>query len=106
VGGYLWIDDNSILSEFCGLYTLLNGGGFAGGYSVSGNAVNPTQQEIIDGGPCPLIWEGDITLSFQSEVDTFSYQIITGQLTISGDDITDLSQLAGLTIVGGSLVIL
>ena len=52
VGGSLFIVSNTSLSEFCGLYPLLNGGGLSGSYIVFSNAVNPTQQEIIDGGPC------------------------------------------------------
>jgi hypothetical protein len=53
VGDFLAISDNSALDEFCGLYELLVGGGLLGFYSVAGNAANPTQQEIIDGGACP-----------------------------------------------------
>jgi hypothetical protein len=55
LGFHLNIFSNPALTEYCGLYTLLSGG-FAGGYIVSGNAVNPTQAEIIAGGPCvPLV---------------------------------------------------
>jgi len=106
VGIGLSIAENYNLSEFCGLYTLLNGGGFTGGYSVCGNAVNPTQQEIIDGGPCPLICVGDIILSSQEEVDALFCSSISGNLTISGAEITDLSSLLMLTSVGGDLIIL
>lgn len=52
VDGMLFIASNPVLSEFCGLYTLISGGG-PGFYMVFANATyNPTQQEIIDGGPC------------------------------------------------------
>ncbi len=54
VGGFLYIFGNSDLAEFCPLFTLLTSvvGGLAGTYTVSGNAVNPTKQQIIDGGAC------------------------------------------------------
>lgn len=52
VGGDLYIVSNASLSEYCGLYTLLDVGGLTGNYVVFSNAVDPTQQEIMDGGPC------------------------------------------------------
>ncbi|MCB0840949.1 MAG: T9SS type A sorting domain-containing protein [Bacteroidetes bacterium] len=51
VGG-LSIRYNPNLSGFCGLYPLLNGGGLGGSYLVTNNFDNPTQQDIIAGGPC------------------------------------------------------
>ncbi len=48
VGGDLFVQDNSDLTEFCGLFPLLNAGGLGLSYNVSGNAFNPTQQQIID----------------------------------------------------------
>jgi hypothetical protein len=51
VGGELLVFGNFALNSFCGLYPLLNAG-FIGTYTVINNAVNPTQQEIIDGGVC------------------------------------------------------
>ncbi len=57
VGGNLNIGFNFALDDlinYCGLYTLLNGGGLAGNYALYTNgSINPTQQEIIDGGACP-----------------------------------------------------
>jgi|GEM_PF-3937387 len=50
--GDLYIANNIALSEFCGLYSLLNGGGLVGTYTVSDNAANPSVQDIIDGGAC------------------------------------------------------
>jgi hypothetical protein len=59
VGGFLFIGNNSALTEFCSLFPLLNGGFLA--YFVFFNLENPTQQQIIDGGPCsPLtVFAGD-----------------------------------------------
>ena len=51
------ISNNSLLSSFCGLYTLLSTpspGGLIVNFYVSGNFVNPTKQEILDGGKCPV----------------------------------------------------
>ena len=105
VGGDLTISEHSVLWEFCGLYPMLNGGGLNGTYTVSDNAANPTEQEIIDGGPCPVVCPGDITLSSQSEVNAFDCTSVEGNLTISGDDISDLSPLTNLTDLGGYLSI-
>src|SRR5687767_1677798 len=46
------------------------------------------------------IYPGDLTLASQSQVAAFNYSEITGRLTISGSDITDLSPLQILTRVG------
>src|SRR5688572_31282180 len=45
------------------------------------------------------IFEGDVTLTTQAEVDAFQFTEVTGVLTISGSDITDLSSLIYLTRV-------
>ena len=50
--GYLKIATNASLSSFCGLYLLLNSAGLDGSYSVYDNLVNPTQQQVLDAGPC------------------------------------------------------
>ena len=55
VSGNLRISSNAVLSEFCGLYTLLNGNGLVGTYTVSGNGINPTIQQIIGGGECDAL---------------------------------------------------
>ncbi len=48
---------------------------------------------------------GNVTLSSQSEVDAFNSQYLNGNLTVSGNDITDLSPLADLTRINGALII-
>jgi hypothetical protein len=50
--GSLYIQTNDALSNYCALYGLINGGGLSGSYNVADNHVNPTRQDIIDGGPC------------------------------------------------------
>jgi len=65
VGGNLYILNNNALSEFCRLNLLISGNGLAGHYNVSGNAVNPTKQQIIDSGPCCI----DIKTNFYRDAD-------------------------------------
>jgi len=50
--GDLTVESNDALNIFCGLYPLLSSNGLQGNYIVTGNLVNPTQQQIIDDGPC------------------------------------------------------
>jgi hypothetical protein len=52
VGRDLRIIGNQLLVRFCGLYLLISSNGLTGAYAVSGNASNPTEQQIIDGGVC------------------------------------------------------
>ena len=40
------------------------------------------------------VYTGDLTLSSQSEVDAFNYTEVTGNLTMQGSDIGDLSPLS------------
>lgn len=49
VGSRLHFDGNTSLSSFCGLNTLIIDNNFSNSYSVTGNAYNPTRQDIIDG---------------------------------------------------------
>jgi hypothetical protein len=51
------------------------------------------------------IYDGDLSLASQAEVDSFNYTAITGSLTITGDDIQDLSTLSVLTSIGEYLSI-
>ena len=47
--------------------------------------------------------EGDVTLSTQAEINSFSGTSITGNLTIYGSDIVDLTPLSTLESIDGSL---
>src|SRR6267154_2055468 len=57
----------------------------------------------------PATCNGDITLTSEAEVDafaaTYGCAVITGTLTISGDDITNLDSLHSLTRVEHDLII-
>jgi hypothetical protein len=48
----------------------------------------------------PMVCDGDVSLTSQAEVNSFNCTEITGYLSISGNDITDLSPLQNLTKVG------
>jgi len=50
----LSIRDNAALDNFCGLFPLLDASGLFGTYMVIDNATNPTEAEILAGGPCPV----------------------------------------------------
>jgi len=52
-------------------------------------------------------YNGNLSLMVQADVNAFNYTEVTGDLTIGGGfpDITDLSSLAKLTRVGGSLIL-
>jgi len=52
VSSNLSVINNNALNVFCGLYPLLSSTGLGGSYTVSDNLLNPTQQQIIDDGPC------------------------------------------------------
>jgi hypothetical protein len=75
-----------------------------------------TIQVLYNGGGCTLesflfgfpyneVCLGDITLSSQAEVDAFYCPEVEGTLTISGENITDLTPLSGLRRVGAGLII-
>jgi hypothetical protein len=108
--GDIEILNNPELDRFCGLYKLLcsDEGKLAGELNIDGNKVDPTMDVICNDGPCITIYNGDLTLSSQAEVDAFYFTEITGNLTIGGDynissDITNLTQLSSLISVGGNL---
>lgn len=48
---------------------------------------------------------GDVTLTTPAEVDAFDCSVVTGDLTVSGAEITNLDGLSSLTSVGGNLSI-
>jgi hypothetical protein len=45
----IFINENTILRNLCGITRVVKGGGNTGGYQVTGNAYNPTVQQIIAG---------------------------------------------------------
>jgi hypothetical protein len=101
----LWIADNYNLSEFCGLYPLLNAGRTDVEIRIGGNAVNPTKEQILADGPCIPVYNGDLILTSQAEIDAFEYTEVLGNLEISGTDIVNLYGLLILISVEGDLYI-
>lgn len=79
-----------------------------GGYEIPGlNYRRSNEHLIIIGEPQGCAPEG-IVLSTQAEVDSFPFNYpacsqIAGNFSISGNDITNLNGLNGLTQIGGSL---
>lgn len=57
------------------------------------------------GKPLDDVCQGDFNLTSQAEVDGFNCTEVSGNLTISGGDIFDLSSLSSLTKVSGKLTI-
>ena len=51
------------------------------------------------------VYNGNIILTSQAQVDNFNYESVNGDLTIFGGDITNLSGLSGLSSVAGILSI-
>ncbi len=82
VGSNLQISGNSQLTSFCGLFPLLNEGGLSGTYSVSGNAIDPTKQEIIDGGACTPM---------PVELTTFSASVIDNSIELNWHTATEVN---------------
>ncbi|MEM7371987.1 MAG: FlgD immunoglobulin-like domain containing protein [Bacteroidota bacterium] len=106
VGSNLNIINNYNLTEYCGLYPLLSApNGLVGNFDVRDNGLSPTPTEIIAEGACSPVCIGDVLLSNQAEVDAFDCSSITGNLTISGSDIDDLTSLEKLRSIGGNLSI-
>ena len=82
LGGNLFISGNTVLTGFCGLFRILNGG-FSGIYYVADNAVNPTQQEIIDAGAC--------TPPLPVELITFSATVEENKIELKWDTATEVN---------------
>ena len=66
-------------------------------------AIGCSDESIPTTPPSPV--QESITLTSQAQVDSFSLSAVSGTLIISGEGITNLDGLAGLTFVGGSLSI-
>lgn len=102
------VTDNSELNVCNGLTPLFQSIGvsdvimlFNYGYiELSGNGAGCTLTDILPGFPFDQKCFRSTTLSTQAEVDAFDCPVVTGTLTISGSDITNLSALSGLRKVG------
>lgn len=98
--------NNIALTDFCALRSVFTAVPKAA-YTVSGNAYNPTKDEIIAGNcsmSSEVAYEGDLILATQEEVDALAkpYTSVTGKLRITGT-VTDLTKLANIKTVGTNL---
>ncbi|WP_282080050.1 hypothetical protein [Aquimarina algiphila] len=110
-GFSLQVKRNPKLSNACGIIPII---AYDPSYvqvypSINSNSANTSSvQDIIANCNTCKIYEGNLILTSQAQVDTFDYCEITGNLTIQEDvagDITDLSSLATLETLGGGLYI-
>lgn len=106
------ITQNTLLNDFCAISNAFASETTAiSAFNVSGNAYNPTLEQIQDQETCRFVVEcptGDVLLTSQAEVDAFprGCMTINGSLTIDGADIIDLSPLQDVSYVGGSVNII
>jgi PA domain/Secretion system C-terminal sorting domain len=106
IGSSLLIYDNPTLSGFCGLYTLLYEAGLGGSFIVSGNAVNPSAQDIINGGPCP---PPTGTIIIKKETDpassgiNFNFELNSQFLTVNSPAGIAATYFAGFAVFGPPL---
>ncbi|PSR51874.1 hypothetical protein AHMF7605_28600 [Adhaeribacter arboris] len=92
------IQNNPRLSQCCILPALIEGA--AGDVIIANNAPTCNSAAEIEAA-CPKVYQGDITLSTQAEVDAFKYTEVTGTLNIIGQsDIINLQPLTRLSKVG------
>lgn len=83
VGSLFKITNNPLLESFCGIYNLFNNQDDVSP-EILGNAVNPTPEEILEGGPCTF---HTITWNYTS---TDGSTTVSGQLTTAGN-LSDLT---------------
>ena len=102
----VYVTGNPKLTECCSLRPLLDAlvsGGAPSPFvriNISGNGGGCTQEDILN---CEKICDGDVTLTSQAEVDAFNCTKVTGNLTVTGADITNLNGLSSLREVYGDL---
>ena len=106
---YLEITNNSNLSTcaiapVCNLLTVNNANAF-----ISDNGTNCSSKAVVQSF-CPTCPTGDVTFTTQAEVDAFVTQYpnctqISGNLSINGFNIPNLSGLSNLTTVTGNLLL-
>jgi hypothetical protein len=98
------VTQNPSLTRCCGLFNYLSSGGQ--NLTLTENGAGCTIDDVLGGGPCiAQVCQGDFVLSSQAEVDAFNCEEVTGSLTISGNDITNLNALSKLKMVGGHLML-
>ncbi|MEP0263865.1 T9SS type A sorting domain-containing protein [Dokdonia sp.] len=105
---FIEVTNNPNLSD-CRIALLCNNIADTDLITIANNAPGcGTVEEVAE--DCSLCSSGNVILTSQAEVDEFGLNslscfIIEGQLQISGDDITDLSPLSGITSVIEGVII-
>ncbi len=100
IGGWLAIHANPNLSDCCGIYSLKNSGI---NVSASNNGPGCTIEEImVNCAPC----SGSKILDTQEKIEMFNCTFFDGDLTITGEDIHDISNLSVLNSINGDLSII
>lgn len=84
--GYAVIEFHPVLTDFCGLYPLVSSQGSSFFLLANGNAVNPSVQDIINGGLCANY------CNFNS--DTTYFTVATCDPLLVGEDTTFLTNAA------------
>lgn len=99
---------NDSLSNFCALNHVITSGGFLGSYFVANNAYNPMQTDFAAGKCTSNVFNGNVQLGSQAEIDAFSnkYKVVTGKLQVFGATSKNLAPLSGIDTVLGKLEIL
>ena len=103
----LTLQNNTDLAYACGIAQLLEDpNAVSGTITISNNDTSTSSpQDIIDYCNNPCVYQGDLNLKTQADVDAFTYCEVTGNLAIGGPDINDLSNLSTLTKVIGDVSI-
>ena len=109
--GGLNITDGTDLLDFCFVASLISNNQLSrDDYTINSNGYNPDYDEIqstcsiTEGDNGNGVYNGSLTLSSQSEIDSFRFQEITGHLVVREDEnsvINHLIPLRQLTKVGG-----
>ncbi|TQV68186.1 hypothetical protein FKG94_24180 [Exilibacterium tricleocarpae] len=102
----IFVKDNTALESACGLADIwTNVDGLGPVYVENNTASTKNVTAIVENcKSCNAVYEGDVTLTSQAELDSFNYCKVTGELIVQESipgDIGHLIGLSGLREVGG-----
>ncbi len=110
VSSTMAIYSNASLTDCSGICPIINSGGVASSVSISNNpseCSSPVEVQLLcQANPCHI---GNLTLDTQAELNAYvssysaSCTIHDGNLTLSGNNVTDISGLSFLTEITGDL---
>lgn len=103
------IEGNSSLNNACGIKNILEYPEINLRADIVDNGPNTSSvEDILNNCDTCEIFDGDLTLRSQTEINEFNYCEITGTLTVTetlAGDVKDLSNLDSLEKLGGGLII-